>query len=408
MLNSTYSSIQPKEEEITIVFFYYVEQYHCLPAYLEYTLRQAIISNSDSNIVLLSNINDCKDANDKSYWLWKNISDHIKIINTDTIISNKTKHYIKRTSDVSSSMFRKNDNDKNNPLWASASFRFFFIYDFMKKYNYTNAIHCESDTLLYSNMNSIRKQLLSISTLAATPLSWKSSTNLFTTASLFVINDMGSLDNLLNFFITLADYHHLVDYNRNLHFINNHTESPWFDYLKWLRRVSCCVKSRYLTDDRGLGIKPYSINEMSILTYFGIRNRLDLHYLPILPNSKGPIPRKSSYRYELRNYGDFNGFKGVFDPGTFGQMIAGSPHKKKGFVDTSHIASDILLRGTCRATFQCIKADESLLKLWNSSVFVFVPMLMCTGDDFQKTTLLHTMHIHSKNTENFISKECNI
>ena len=390
-------------EDVNIVYFYYVEKNHCLPLYLESTLKQVHLSNFDSNIVLISNINECNDANDKSYWLWNNISQHIKIIDTDTIISNRTQYWL----NVSTSMFRKNDNDKFNPLWASASYRFFFIHDFMIAYNYTKVIHCESDTLLYSNLKSISQQFLSISTLAATPLSWKSSTKLFTTASLFVINDINSLYKLLHFFITLADSHQLVDYNKNMHFINNCTDSPWFDYLKWLHKLSCCVKSKYLPDHRGLGIKPYAINEMSILTYFGIRNLHDLHYLPILPSRKGSIPSKT-YRYDLRVYEDFNNvFKGVFDPATFGMVIAGSPHKKKGFVDFSHIASGILLRGTCRATFQCVKVDESLMSgKWNLSENVIVPVILCQGNDYQEITLLHTMHVHSKNTENFLSNKC--
>jgi len=367
------------------------------------TLTQAYLTNSDIDIILITNIYQCNDANDnKNYWLWK--IPKIKVIDTKIIISNTTQYWL----NISSSLFYKQHNDKHtyNPLWTTSTYRFFFIYDLMIKYNYTTIIHCESDTLLYGNLNMIKKQLLSIPTLAATPLSWKNNMKLFTTASMFIINDINSLRKLVDFFIQLSESHQLVDYNKNMYFLNNHTESDWFDYLKWLRKLTCCVKSsRYLPDKNGLGLKPYAINEMSILTYFGIKHRQDLHYLPILPKRLGQIP---NYRYELRNFeADTTfSFPGLFDPATYGMVISGSPHKKKGFVDDSHIASSLIIRGTCRVNFQCIKATESLLN-WNYSDSVLVPIISCQNNDYQKTTLLYTMHIHSKDkTDLYTSKQC--
>ena len=395
---------------ISIVYFYYNELNRCLPIYMNDTLRQAYLTNNDIDIILISNIYQCNDANDnKNYWLWK--IPKIKVIDTNTIISNTTQYWL----NISSSLFFKttsqhNNNDKyypQNPLWTTSTYRFFYIYDFMIKYNYTTIIHCESDTLLYGNLNMIKKQLLSIPKLAATPLSWKNNMKLFTTASMFIINDIHSLRKLLDFFIRLSESHQLVDYDKRMYFLNNHTDSYWFDYLKWLRKLTCCVKSsKYLPDKNGLGLKPFAINEMSMLTYFGIKYHQDLHYLPILPKRLGQIP---NYRYELKSFEAGTnglGFSGLFDPGTYGMVIAGSPHKKRGFVDDSHIASSLIVRGTCRATFQCIKATDSLLLNWNYSENVLVPIVSCQNDDYQKTTLLYTMHIHSKATDLFTSKQC--
>ena len=62
------------------------------------------------------------------------------------------------------------------------------------------------------NLQLIKDQIKSINTMSATPLSWKFSKNLFTTASTFIINNKYSLKSLLNFFITLAKDHQIVDY----------------------------------------------------------------------------------------------------------------------------------------------------------------------------------------------------
>jgi len=47
--------------------------------------------------------------------------------------------------------------DKNfrNGFWQLTSFRFFYIYEFMKKYNIKDVIHIENDVLLYYNIETI-------------------------------------------------------------------------------------------------------------------------------------------------------------------------------------------------------------------------------------------------------------
>jgi hypothetical protein len=39
--------------------------------------------------------------------------------------------------------------------------------------------------------------------------------------------------------------------------------------MKWLRNYACCKHgSRYDPDQRGYGIKPFAVNEMSMLGYY--------------------------------------------------------------------------------------------------------------------------------------------
>lgn len=42
-----------------------------------------------------------------------------------------------------------------NGFWWLTSLRFFYIYEFMKRYNMTNIVHLENDVLIYHNCNSL-------------------------------------------------------------------------------------------------------------------------------------------------------------------------------------------------------------------------------------------------------------
>ena len=51
----------------------------------------------------------------------------------------------------------KTSLDKNfrNGFWTLTSLRFFYIYEFMKKYDIKDVIHLENDVLIYYNCNNI-------------------------------------------------------------------------------------------------------------------------------------------------------------------------------------------------------------------------------------------------------------
>jgi hypothetical protein len=62
------------------------------------------------------------------------------------------------TEDLNSYSFdQKTSLDKNfrNGFWQSCSKRFFYIYDYMKKFNKTNCFHIENDVMIYKNLSEI-------------------------------------------------------------------------------------------------------------------------------------------------------------------------------------------------------------------------------------------------------------
>jgi hypothetical protein len=63
--------------------------------------------------------------------------------------------------------YNKTNLDKTDDFWYLCSLRFFYIYEYMKKYNIENVIHIENDVLLYYNfettvLNSIDKNFIYI------------------------------------------------------------------------------------------------------------------------------------------------------------------------------------------------------------------------------------------------------
>lgn len=69
--------------------------------------------------------------------------------------NNKINLIAKEDLDDSYNYFLKNNLDKSfrNGFWVYSSSRFFYIYEFMKKYNINNVIHLENDVLIYYNCN---------------------------------------------------------------------------------------------------------------------------------------------------------------------------------------------------------------------------------------------------------------
>ena len=70
--------------------------------------------------------------------------DNIKIIIADNLFNPQS--FFKNTS---------LDTNFRNGFWAFTSLRFFYINEFMKKYNIEDVIHLENDVLIYYNCNNI-------------------------------------------------------------------------------------------------------------------------------------------------------------------------------------------------------------------------------------------------------------
>lgn len=83
-------------------------------------------------------------TNEKFFTLFDTFSDKIKLINID-ILPDSFNYFSKTSLDKS---FR-------GGFWTLTSLRFFYIYEFMKKYDIKNVIHLENDVLIYYNCDNI-------------------------------------------------------------------------------------------------------------------------------------------------------------------------------------------------------------------------------------------------------------
>jgi len=110
----------------------------CINNFQEYILYniQQLINLKHDNIYILTN--------SKFFYLFDKFSDKIKLISVETL-PDTFNYYSKTTLDKN---FR-------GGFWALTSLRFFYIYEFMNKYNVKDVIHLENDVLVYYNCNNI-------------------------------------------------------------------------------------------------------------------------------------------------------------------------------------------------------------------------------------------------------------
>jgi hypothetical protein len=144
--------------------------------------------------------------------------------------------------------------------------------------------------------------------LAATPLNAAKS---FITASVLWVNSLQAIIKFNNYMLQLA----------------NNTEERWKTYLKWLRNNGgCCKQGGIDPDSDGKGVKPFAVNEMSMLAYYHELYPKDFYLLPVVP----------AYEYALNKYvcnmsdfgpggretGPATGH-GVWDANSWGQFLGG-------------------------------------------------------------------------------------
>jgi hypothetical protein len=110
----------------------------CINNFQEYILDniQQLINLNHENIYVLTNERFCN--------LFDNFSEKIKLIAIETL--NDSYNFYSRTN---------LDKGFRNGFWSLTSLRFFYIYEFMKKYDVKDVIHLENDVLIYYNCNEI-------------------------------------------------------------------------------------------------------------------------------------------------------------------------------------------------------------------------------------------------------------
>ena len=110
----------------------------CLKNFQEYILDnvEQLIKLGHENIYIITD--PCFNIYFEKFGL------HIKLINVNEL--EESFNFIKHTS---------LDKNFRDGFWALTSLRFFYIYEFMKKYQINDVIHIENDVLLYYNCNEL-------------------------------------------------------------------------------------------------------------------------------------------------------------------------------------------------------------------------------------------------------------
>lgn len=374
--------------KLSIVYVYTVVPAVCqygLPEYIKYTLEQAVFSQPDCNVVMASNYNECE-------FLERQIGNITGVIKVDIslIASEKTKIF----ANLSRSILTV---DGGNELWLTSALRFFNMEDIMVHYNLAEMVHVEADNMLYGKLTSLLSTFRNgYRGLAATPLNSNKS---FITASVFWIASLKALQALNQYLMNLAT-------NEN---------NLWKNYLKWLRIFACCKQGGIDPDENGRGIKPYAINEMSMLAYY---HELDpnppygLMLLPVVPLYNYHLNRYVCNMSEFGPHGREAGpptGNGIWDPNSWGQLIGGTDSRRgrdKGFTDASHIAGQAIRTSQCHVKMLCLPisiTDDDWVERQQPRCFTS-PQVRC-GDavpNLNPWTPLWNLHVHAKHTKDYL------
>lgn len=239
--------------------------------------------------------------------------------------------------------------------------------------------------------------------LTATPLT---PLPVFVTASVLWIPSLSVLQNFNSFLLALGK-------NEN---------GIWNNYLTWLRPHACCTNRGGIEPDKnGMGIKPFAINEMSMMAFYHFLHPKNFTFFPVVPTYDYVTP------HERTNISDFspNGQRvgpptgqGIWDSGSWGQQLGGtySKHGRDvGFRDTSHIVGQAIQSNECMSAMLCSNISYSNpasvglnlnlnLTKSTSSLCYTAPYVRCLNSS--SWTPLWNLHVHSKLTAWYNSKTC--
>ncbi|KAJ1442281.1 hypothetical protein B484DRAFT_73404 [Ochromonadaceae sp. CCMP2298] len=210
---------------LPVVFVFTVVPTLCvrgLPSYIKTALQQAMFTQPDCDVLLVSNFKDCASVRESVKELTT-----LKLVDSSLMASNRTVWYNR----ICSNMFR---SDGVGELWMTSALRFFIIEDLMResgtmksgttKSGYRELLHIEADNMLYGKLSSLLPVLRSgYPGLAATPLTAK--TNMIT-ASVFWVSAPASLSAFNDYLLSLG-----TDQGQG---------GAWEGFLTWLRPHGCC------------------------------------------------------------------------------------------------------------------------------------------------------------------------
>ena len=179
-------------------------------------------------------------------------------------------------------------------------------------------------------------------------------------------------------------------------------------YVDWLWPRSCCFPAErggMFPDASGNGIRPYSVNEMSMMGYYHELNSSELEYLPMFPQGTRVLNKKHMNVTEFtpggREVGPSTGV-GMWDSGSYGQYIGGTPRfrgRNKGFIDFGHVIGQGIIRAGCLPKFMCGNTSGEV------GVCRMAPYVRC-GDINSVWSPINNLHVHCKLTTQFRNVVC--
>ena len=279
-----------QENRLPVIYVYTVVPAVCpygLPEYIRFSLEQAAKTQTDCEVILASNFKECPKIKEKVLNM-----ENVVLLDTTSLASNRTLLF----ANLSRNIF---ESDHGGELWITSALRFFQLEDLMISKNYTEMMHIEADNLLYGKFTSIMKTFREgYKGLAATPLN---SSKTFITASVLWIASLAALKTFNDFLMDLA----------------TPEKGVWRSYLNWLRPHACCKHGGVDPDANGQGIKPFAINEMSMLAYYHHIRPENFFLFPVVPKYEYYLNRHvcnmSEFGPEGREVGPPTG-EGIWDP----------------------------------------------------------------------------------------------
>ena len=369
------SSRAGSTEYPAIVFVFKISSRACdrgLPGYIVHALEQAVMTQHPSTVIMAANFHECPAANATVRAI-----PGVTLVDTRQIASERTIEF----ANTSSAVFH---SDGAHELWITSALRFTNLEDVMRTFNLKEMFHVEADNLLYGNLTLLLPSFRDDYTaLAATPLT---ANRYFITASLLWVPRFDALVHFNDFMLNISRSS------------ATGTGRAFTDYIEWLRPKACCRwggpghprdVNGTLLEGRS-GIKPFMINEMTMLAYYRHRFPPRLLVLPVVPqvpynlnrwvcnmSEYGPRGREVGAALTVRDaaYVDderrrrgglrivsvaTNTVVGspkmdfLFDPNSYGQYLGGThKHHDKGYRDITHIVGQAIRTTGCQIRMQC-------------------------------------------------------
>ena len=421
--------------KLPIVYVFTVSAVFCeygLPDYIKHSLIQSVMSQHDAEVILVGNYQECPKLKQHT-----DLLSGVRQIDIFSLASRRMKLFHAHSSD----MFQ---DDGAGNLWVTSALRFFLLEDMMLKHHMTEVMHIEADNMLYGRYTDLLDVFRKgYAKLCAQPLN---SNKTFMTASVLWIKDLHAIRHFNDFLLAVATNKMKYFKDRNvpkfqldsLEKIREKDEYPdskgkekglWDLYLSWLRPYSCCKYGGVKQDEKGMGIRPFAINEMSLMAFYHELYPANFQLLPVIPNYPYQLNRHISNITEFSPAGRESGPDtkgGIWDPNSWGQYLGGTSSKNgrdKGFTDSSHIAGIAIRIAQCKPHMICGKRGIHMLPenrrvIGNGTLPALecytAPHVRCGNFDEESDedkkgsqwTPLWNLHVHSKHTENYVSEPC--